>query len=299
MPISERLRESIVQVRDAWLEPATRRVLEMIALVAALAFLPELAAARAHAVISPHPGWIAVVALAARYGGSGFMAGLTAAAAAVGIASVLGGLGLAAALEHLETAPNVIALGASMMVSWVGSWHLRREEALRERLRAASDRATGAETINRALHDVVSRLRLRVDRTSTSLTFLREAAERLEGADPVAAAEAAADLALARTGGSAAAVKVGIGEHQRLLAIRDARGPAGLAPLELRAADLLVPIRNGSDRIGVLVLWGIAPATLDHATTHDLEIIASWCMRALAITAWRPQESGGDALGVR
>lgn len=262
------------------------------------AFLSEFAMARAGGAIQPHPGWIAVVALAARYGGSGLVTGLVASAIAIGLGSASAGAGLAPAWSQLETMPNLIALGASLVVSWVASLHLRRQEALCERLDTLSDRALGAEEASRVLHRVVARLRARVDRTSTSLTFLRDVAARLDGTDPVAAAEAAADLALARTGAAAAAVKVGMGGFQRLLAVRDARGSNGLAPLELRAADLTVPIRNGSDRIGILALWGIA-ASHDDATAHDLEIIASWCVHALAITAWRQQEAGGSALGVK
>src|SRR5262249_13445257 len=47
-----------------------------------------------------------------------------------------------------------------------------------------------------ALTATVTTLRARVDRTSTSLSFLREVAVRLEGSDPVAAAEAATILSL-------------------------------------------------------------------------------------------------------
>src|SRR5258706_12709680 len=48
-----------------------RRALEALALAMALAFLPELARARYGAVLEPHPGWIAVLILAARYGSGG------------------------------------------------------------------------------------------------------------------------------------------------------------------------------------------------------------------------------------
>src|SRR5258708_33752223 len=48
-----------------------RRALEALALALALAFLPELARARYGAVLEPHPGWIAVLILAARYGSGG------------------------------------------------------------------------------------------------------------------------------------------------------------------------------------------------------------------------------------
>jgi len=161
---------------------------------------------------------------------------------------------------------------------------------LDERYRAISDRASQAQETIETLGGVVATLRARVDRSVTSLSFLRDVAARLEGTDPTAAAEGAVDLALARTGASAAAVKVGLGGFQRLLAVRDARGPMALTPLALQSADLTVPIRKGKERIGVIALWGIPPSALDGAAAHDLEIIASWCVRALVVSARRPNE---------
>src|SRR3989442_15433700 len=64
-----------------------RRALDVFGLAVALAFLPELAAARAGVVLEPHPGWIAVLVLAARYGSGGLFAGLIASTGAVGIGS--------------------------------------------------------------------------------------------------------------------------------------------------------------------------------------------------------------------
>ena len=43
--------------------PLRRLALEAAGLAAALAFLPEVAGARAGAVLEPHPGWIAVLLL--------------------------------------------------------------------------------------------------------------------------------------------------------------------------------------------------------------------------------------------
>ncbi len=271
-----------------------RRALDAFVLAVAFGFLPELVRARAGAVLEPHPGWVAVLLLAARDGSGGFFAGLIATAVAVGIGSAVTGLGTS--WSHLDSGPNLIAFGACLTVSWVSSWHLRRQADLCERLRALSDRAAEAETTIETLRGVVATLRARVDRTSTSLSFLRDVAARLEGADPVAAAEGAADLALARTGACAAAVKVGMGGFQRTLAVRDARGPGALEPLVLRDADLTVPICNGNHRFGVIALWGIPRSGRDDAVAHDLGVIASWCVPALDIAAWRPEE---EAVHVR
>ena len=282
------------QLRQVW--PALKRLaLDAFGLAIVLALLPELARVRAGVVLEPHPGWIAVLILAARHGSGGFFAGLVATAGAIGIGSAVAGAGPVASWSHLDSGPNLIAFGACLTVSWVASLHLRRQADLGERLRALSHRAAAGEASIEAFRDVVATLRARVDRTSTSLSFLRDVATRLEGTDPVAAAEAAADLALARTGACAATVHVGIGGYHRLLAVRDARGPGALAPLALRDADRTVPIRKGDDRIGAIALWGIPRSRIDDAMTHDLAVIASWCMPAVAIAAWRPEETAVHA----
>ena len=157
----------------------SRRALDAFGLAFVFGFLPELARARG-VVLEPHPGWIAVLILAARDGGGGFFAGLIAAAAAVAAGSAIWGTGLAASWSGLDSAPNLVAFGACLMVSWVASWHLRRHAGLGERLRALSDRAAEAETTIAALRDVVATLRARVDRTSNSLSFIRDVAARLE-----------------------------------------------------------------------------------------------------------------------
>ena len=275
--------------------PLRMLAFEAVGLAGALAFLPEVVGARAGAVLEPHPGWIAVLLLAARYGSGGFFAGLGACAVAVGIGSTVAGTGLMTRWSRLDSGPNLIAFGACLAVSWIASWHLQRQAGLDERYRGISDRASQAQETIETLRGVVATLRARVDRSLTSLSFLRDVAASLEGTDPTAAAEGAADLALARTGASAAAVKVGVGTFQRLLAVRDARGPKDLTPLALQSADLTVSIRNGNDRVGVIALWGIPPSALDKAAANDLEIIASWCARALTVSTRRPNEPAAPA----
>ena len=283
---------------QAW-SALRRRALDALGLAVVFGFLPELARARAGVVLEPHPGWIAVLILAARDGSGGFFAGLIAAAAAVAAGSAIGGTGLATSWSGLDSGPDLIAFGACLAVSWVASSHLRRHADLGERGRGLSDRAGEAAATIEALRDVVATLRARVDRTSASLSFLRDVAARMEGNDPVAAAEGAADLALARTGACAAEVKVGVRGFQRLLAIRDARGPGVLAPLALRDADVTVPIRDGSNRVGVIALWGIPRSRLDAAMAHDLEVIAAWCAPALAVAPQRAEERVAGAGRIR
>src|SRR5580765_2642464 len=259
-----------------------RRALDAFVLAVTLGFLPELVAARTGIVLEPHPGWIAVLILAAREGGAGCFTGLVAAAGAVALGSAIAGSGLGTTWSRIDSGPNLIAFGQCLLVSWVAASHLRRHADDCDRLGALSVRASALDATIETLRGVLTLLRARVDRTSTSLSFLRDVAGRLEGGDPVAAAEGAADLALARTGASAAEVNVGMGRFQRLLAVRDARGTDALAPLALRDADLTVPILNGRDRIGCIALWGIPRSGLDEASSHDLAVIASWCVPALA-----------------
>jgi len=273
--------------------PSRRHALDVWGLAFALAFLPELAAARAGVALEPHPGWIAALVLAARYGSVGLIAGLAAAAVAMGIGSAVAGAGFLPPWSSLDTGPNLIAFGVCLVVSWIASWHLRCQTDLHERERGLSDRCAAAEATVETLRDVVATLRSRVDRTAASVSFLRDVVARLEGTDPVAAAEGAADLALARTGACAAAVQVGEGGFQRLLAVRDARGPASNVPLALRDADLIVPIRDENRRIGAIALWGIPRVGLDRATAYDLAVVASWCEPAITVAARCPDEAAG------
>jgi uncharacterized coiled-coil protein SlyX len=282
--------------RPARLTPRWR-ALEASGLAALFALTPALM--RSHGpMIEPNPAWIAVLVLAARDGSSGLLAGLIACAVAIGGASLAAGTGLMASYARLASPSNLVAFAACLAVSWVAAWQLRRLEELDQRLRESSHRADDAETTIDGLRAVVARLRERVDRASTSLSFLREVATRLDGHDPVAAAEAAADLAIARTGASAAAIKVGGEGFRRLLAVRDARGPRGLEPLRLQDADLTVPIGNAHERIGVVALWGVPSSGLDDATAHDLGVIASWCTPALVAGACAPKELDGSVRSV-
>src|SRR5580765_6122360 len=119
-----------------------RRALDAFGLALLLALLPEWAAARAGLVLEPHPGWIAVLILAARYGGGGLFMGLIAVAVAVGIGSTVSGNDLLAPWNRLDSEPNLIAFGTCLAIAWVASLHLRRQADLCERLSALTDRAT-------------------------------------------------------------------------------------------------------------------------------------------------------------
>ena len=267
--------------------------LEAIALTIVFGFLPEL---RVGPILDPHPCWIAVLVLSARYGHGGFVVGLTAASFAIAAGSIAGGRELASTWSRLGSARDVIALGACLVVAWIASRHIRRQFELRERLLAHARRTARARATIRARREVSETLRARVDRATTSLSFLRDVAARLEGGDPVAAAEGAADLALARSGARAVAVRAGAGEPRRLLVFRDTGGPDSRVWPDFRGADLVVPVRAGQRSIGAIALWGVPRAALGPAVAHDLDLIAAWCAPALTAAAWRVDGSDGRAL---
>src|SRR5213075_801357 len=138
MRISER------SSRDA--RPTVSRcVLDAIALAVALAFVTEWVGTRAGLAFDPHPGWIAVLVLAARYGSGGLFAGLITGAVAVGIGSALAGSAPVTAWSRFDSGPNLIAFGACLAVSSVASWHLRRRADLCERLSVLREQASMAE----------------------------------------------------------------------------------------------------------------------------------------------------------
>jgi hypothetical protein len=294
-------------------------------------------------LVHPHPIWIVVLVVAARYGARGLLIAvpvawltLTAlavpwASASVGAGSVAGAATRAAARADLSwraaperlfgtlaTAAELGALGAAVLVGWVASGHERRVRASAEKIvileRRAGVDASAIEELRRA----ALALRARNDRLDLSLTFLRGAARRLEGADPVAAADAALELATTRLGARAAAVLLvdspGHGGAERLVAFAvsgvfspDGQGQAGEGDGTVTAAfegrkptramdlasggpgdsDLAAPIvepgSNGSHAPrGVLAVRGVPRGGVGVAALRDLAIIAEWSWGALA-----------------
>ena len=280
---------SISDPRSEPLPPPGRRALAAAALAAGFALVTEATSVRTGVALAPHPAWIAVMVLGARYGSGGFLAGVAAAAVGVGLGSALCGGDLFATWTGTRGGPDLVALGASLGISWVASVHLTREADLRERIGLLADRAGSAETAALELGGLVERLRLRADRTSASLSFLRDAARRLEGSEPRAAAEAAADLALVCTGASVVTVESTQGETGLRLAIRSSGGPEEFALHETEAPRHVVPIRSAGDRVGAIALWGLPGRELDQAAVHDLGVIAAWC--APAVVAARASSS--------
>ena len=271
------------------LRPASRRrLLAAAALAAAFALAAEAAALGAGFRPAPHPAWIAVIMMGARYGSGGFLAGVAAAAAGVALGAAIAGGGVLPPWDGSGGGADLVAFGACLGVAWVASTHLRTEAALRERIEGLVDRTGRLEHLAAEDRDLVTSLRARADRTSASLSFLRDAARRLEGQDPREAAEAAADLALIRTGASMVTVETVEGTLGRRLAIRSSVPPGERFLPETEAPSHAVSIRSAGDRVGVIALWGLPLPTLDRAAAHDLAVIASWCARAVAAARTSP-----------
>src|SRR5438093_9947156 len=105
---------------SAWSIRAVR-ALEALSLAIAFAFLPELPWVNRGVALEPHPGWLAVLVLSARYGSGGFFAGLSSCALAVWGASRIAGTALPNAWDRLDSDLNLMALGASLIVAWIAS----------------------------------------------------------------------------------------------------------------------------------------------------------------------------------
>jgi hypothetical protein len=291
-------------------------------------------------LVHPHPVWIVVLVVAARYGARGLLvavpvawATLTAlavpwASASVGGGTVAGAAGLSSRLSWraaperllgtLGTAAELGALGAAVLVGWVASGHERRERASAEKLSILEKRAGLDAAAIEELRRAALALRARNDRLDLSLTFLRGAARRLEGADPVAAAEAALEIATSRLGARAAAVLLvdspGHGGAERLIPFAvsgvfnpDGQGGPGEGDGTVTAAfegrkptramdlpsggpgdsDLAAPIMEaasdgGHPPRGVLAVRGVPRGGVGVAALRDLAIIAEWSCGALA-----------------
>jgi hypothetical protein len=257
--------------------------------------------------LSPHPIWLAVALLAARYGGRGLVVALPLAWAAV----TLGGfatahLGPAAVTARLSAGADLGAMAGVMLLTWVGSVHERRHARTADELGTLRARAAGDQTAIAELRRAAVVLRARADRLDCSLTFLRDAARHLDGEDPVAAAQAALELALARLGARGAVVELarggsGSGELEafasagilapvaadRTVAAAMRSGRA-MRAVDLNDAgpgdtDLAAPILDErAGVVGVLAVRGVPAGGASVAALRDLETIAAWVAHPLA-----------------
>jgi hypothetical protein len=275
--------------------------------------------------LRPHPIWLCVLVVAARYGARGLIIALPIGWGALSIAGAGRHL-LGALLTELAVPVELGALVAAVLVGWVASTHERTAAATVDQLRQMTARAKTDAAALGELRAAALALRARNDRLELSLTFLRDIARRLDGGDLEVAAQAALELATARLGARAGAVQMlpppggSDGEQperapEALLPIAAAGvwdwsatgAPDGtivaalgmarpVRAIELPSAgptdsDLAAPIIVGRDAdspgvvVGVIALRGVPRGGADMAALRDLAVIAEWVSRAFAASA--------------
>ncbi len=276
--------------------------------IAALSGVPNLGLG----VIDPHPVWLVVLVIAARYGTRGLAIVMPIAWGALAIAS--GGDGPWRALDTLSMPIELGALAGTVLVGWIASGNERRERTLASKV-ADSERRVAADNVTIGeLRRAALALRARNDRLDLSLTFLRNIARRLHGSDAEAAAQAALELIAARVGARAASVEMLVGGELRSLAVlgiwnRDAPDSTALAAVsgrqpvravELTAggpadSDIAAPITDASGAVrGVVAARGVPGGGSSMAALRDLAVIADWASFALCDAQPQARAEVGD-----
>jgi hypothetical protein len=192
-------------------QPRTARAIAIETLVGVTLTLGILGLLRIPQVglggLRPHPIWLVVLVVAARYGARGVLIAASIGWAALALVGSPGTHMLGNLLTALSAPVELGALTAAVLVGWVASTHERAAAGLVEQVRQLGARAKTDSAALAELRAAALALRARNDRLELSLTFLRDIARRLDGADPEVAAQAALELAIARLGARAAAVQ--------------------------------------------------------------------------------------------
>lgn len=273
----------------------------------------------------PHPAWAAVLILAARYGSRGLAVALPVVAGTLILAASIVGLGVMDPI-WVVSASNVDlgVLLVSVLVAWVASIHEQRTAKLTQQVTEMERRCVDADFTSGQLREAAVALRARADRLEHSLTFLRGVAGALEGSDSVGGAQAALDLAMARTGARGGLVELADHGRRRTVAwkgtwsVETAIPPCLLGDRTAHAAfetgapargsnlsdfgpddsDIAVPIPDETgDVVGIMALRGVPLDSLRAAGAHDVALIAQWCGKSFA--ADRGQKHAGPLEAAR
>jgi hypothetical protein len=254
-------------------------------------------------VIDPHPVWLVVLVIAARYGTRGLTVALPIAWGALALFGGPGGFG-----RVLDTLASPIELGAltgTVVVAWIASGNERRERALRAKTAELEKRVTADAGTIADLRRAALALRARNDRLDLSLTFLRNIARRLHSTDAEAAGQAALELIAARLGARAASIELMIAGELRPLAThgiwnRDAQDRTALAAFAGRQptraveladggpgdSDIAAPVIDASGQVrGVIAARGVPGGGSSMAALRDLAVITDWASPALCAQA--------------
>jgi len=269
--------------------------------------------------IVPHPVWLVVLVIAARYGTRGLAVALPIAWGSLAVTSGAGGPGRV--LDTLAMPMELGALAGAVLVGWIAAGNEHRERGMARKTAELERRVTVDAVTIADLRRAALVLRARNDRLDLSLTFLRNVARRLHGPDPEAAAQAVLELITARIGARAASIEMyetsaemaaegsagesagepAKGSRLRPLAVvgvwngeafdRTARaamsGGQPMRAVELSEggptdSDIAAPIVDSSGVVrGVVAARGVPVGGASMAALRDLSVIADWAGPAL------------------
>ncbi len=277
--------------------------------------------------LRPHPVWLVVMALAARYGARGLVVSVPVAWGALALLAVPWRAAPARVLAELARPAELGALAAALLVSWIASVHERRAQDLEEQRDLLAGKASHEAAALGELRRAALALRARNDRLDLALTFLRDVARRIDGGDVGSASEAALALVVARLGARAGAVQMlatvgpttgvltvaspgaltivattgawaapGPGESDATV-VEALRSGEPVRAVDLPGAgpgdsDLAAPIIVGDDTVGVLTVRGLA--RVGAAALRDLAVVAEWLATAFARARARRSLERGD-----
>jgi polysaccharide biosynthesis protein PelD len=277
----------------------------------------------------PHPVWLAVLIVAARYGGRGLTLAVPLAWGALALAAAGLRVSPGAVMQRLSSGADLGALVAAVLVSWIGSGHERRQAAVAWELASVRKRGEADQRALSELRRTALSLRARADRLDTSLTFLRDVSARLGGDDADRAAQAALDLVMARLGARAAVVEMLGKDGLSPLASAGVWAPGGTsseageappgaagdrtvaAAMRARQAIRAVDLQDGGpadsdlaapiidprgELVGVLAVRGVPQGGVSPGALRDVAIIAAWM--AAAVSGARAGRHAGAQVAV-
>jgi hypothetical protein len=274
-------------------------------------------------VLRPHPIWLVVLALAARYGARGLVLSVPVAWGSLALLALSWRSLPAHVLTELARPSELGALAAALLVSWIASVHERRVQDLEEQRELLAGKVSHDAAALAELRRAALALRARNDRLDLALTFLRDVARRIEGGDLNTASEAALALVVARLGARAGAVQMpatdggssdaltsaftlvattgawaapGPGERDATI-LEALRSGEPVRAVDLTGAgpgdsDLAAPIIVDDDAVGVLAVRGVA--RVGAAALRDLAVVAEWVSAAFARAGARRNTERGD-----
>jgi uncharacterized coiled-coil protein SlyX len=284
--------------------------------IAAACGVPDLGVG----MLAPHPVWLVVLVMAARYGVRGLIVVMTLAWGGLAALAVPSGFGALRTLDVLATTSELGALAAAVLVAWIASAHERRQHAQAERLAELEQKSATDSAAIDELRNATLALRSRSDRLDMSLTFLRDVAHRLDGSDANAASEAALELVVVRLGARAAAVQMlapaddGTPELTTTSSrgIWNPEGTDGTAAAALRTgratraldlrdgsasdSDVAAPVMDATGAVrGVLVARGLPGGGVGATAVRDLGVIADWLAPVLTKPVRDRDDAAADA----